>query len=464
MLSAEPAGANCAWGGTRADAGLDADGSGTLDPAEISSTSYVCNASSGWLSVTGAQQMLSNGSYVASDDGTPVELTLPASPALGDVVTITGAGAAGWKVRQNAGQSILTRGVPGSPELGRFHHTSAGAGAWTSVAVPDDGSRVYAMRGTSLYMSRDDGLTWSLASDYFQANVPSATGGVIATSATGQRILVGLQPTGGAYLSQDWGASWQQLPPASVPDNVSYVAVAMADSSPAMILSDGNAVISTADGVTWRQYLPGAHVSDVAMDAGGSTGRASTDDGSDLQLVWSMGSTNFNAPPVMNGSSLAMSANGRIFVSGRADGPPTGVVVFDLDGGGGVVLLGGAGSSISDVAISNDGRRILAAGASGRLYASHGVNANWDVYWAGRGTATDVTFGASPRVAMSGDGEKLFAVSGEGIAASIAHRTVPGEDGFLAGQRGDSVSLQYIGNGQFIVLNYTLNNGSFTIE
>lgn len=40
----EPAGANCASGGTRIQAGLDDDGNGALADAEVDTTSYVCNA------------------------------------------------------------------------------------------------------------------------------------------------------------------------------------------------------------------------------------------------------------------------------------------------------------------------------------------------------------------------------------------------------------------------------------
>lgn len=40
----EPAGRNCARGGTRIDAGIDANRNKVLDEQEITSTRYVCNA------------------------------------------------------------------------------------------------------------------------------------------------------------------------------------------------------------------------------------------------------------------------------------------------------------------------------------------------------------------------------------------------------------------------------------
>ena len=46
-ITQEPAGANCANGGLRVQGGLDANGDGTLQPAEVTSTSYVCNGANG---------------------------------------------------------------------------------------------------------------------------------------------------------------------------------------------------------------------------------------------------------------------------------------------------------------------------------------------------------------------------------------------------------------------------------
>jgi len=42
-MTAEPAGANCAYGGTKVTSGTDLDGGGTLDAGEITATRYVCN-------------------------------------------------------------------------------------------------------------------------------------------------------------------------------------------------------------------------------------------------------------------------------------------------------------------------------------------------------------------------------------------------------------------------------------
>lgn len=47
MVSAEPPGQNCAAGGQRIEVGVDRDGDGTLSPAEIGETAYICNGKDG---------------------------------------------------------------------------------------------------------------------------------------------------------------------------------------------------------------------------------------------------------------------------------------------------------------------------------------------------------------------------------------------------------------------------------
>jgi hypothetical protein len=53
-MTTESAGANCAGGGTKISAGIDANANGVLDNAEISSTGYVCQGANGAAGVTGS--------------------------------------------------------------------------------------------------------------------------------------------------------------------------------------------------------------------------------------------------------------------------------------------------------------------------------------------------------------------------------------------------------------------------
>ena len=49
-----PAGAQCAAGGTRVESGIDANGNGVLDAAELAATVYVCNGLHGAAGAAGA--------------------------------------------------------------------------------------------------------------------------------------------------------------------------------------------------------------------------------------------------------------------------------------------------------------------------------------------------------------------------------------------------------------------------
>jgi hypothetical protein len=60
--AAEPAGANCADGGTAISAGLDTDGDGVLTPTEVNSVTYVCGVAEG----SGVAEVL--GSLVATEE------------------------------------------------------------------------------------------------------------------------------------------------------------------------------------------------------------------------------------------------------------------------------------------------------------------------------------------------------------------------------------------------------------
>ncbi len=60
VTTAEAAGANCAAGGVRLDAGLDDDGDGTLQSGEIDATSYICNGADGAPGLTSLTRTSTN--------------------------------------------------------------------------------------------------------------------------------------------------------------------------------------------------------------------------------------------------------------------------------------------------------------------------------------------------------------------------------------------------------------------
>ncbi len=186
-ITTEPVGANCAYGGKKIETGLDANANGILDPAEVNSTAttYLCNgAGVNWVNVTGTtQQAISNTGYLANNDLAQVTITLPATPAVGDVVQVTGVGAAGWKIAQNAGQSVITQNMRGN--IGVTWTPRDAARFWKSVASSADGSKlVAAVNGGQLYTSAAFGVTWTPrdAARYWASVASSADGSKLAAA------------------------------------------------------------------------------------------------------------------------------------------------------------------------------------------------------------------------------------------------------------------------------------------
>ena len=198
----------CAYGGSTVNSGLDTNRNNILDPSEITSTSYVCNGEPGptgpagpgvtWSYVTGTSvQATSNTGYMV-DNVSQVMVTLPASPAVGDIVQVTGLGAGGWKIGQNAGQSIITKDLGG---IGAIWTARDSARQWWGVASSSDGTKlVAAVDGGQIYTSTDSGVTWTprdSARNWYG----------VASSSDGTKLVAAVYG-GQIYTSTDSGATW----------------------------------------------------------------------------------------------------------------------------------------------------------------------------------------------------------------------------------------------------------------
>ena len=79
-----------------------------------------------YTNVTGTSQAIGVNSGYISNNSALVTLTLPATAAVGDVIAIQGGGAGGWRVSQNAGQSIKFN----------LETTTAGTGGYLTSVSP----------------------------------------------------------------------------------------------------------------------------------------------------------------------------------------------------------------------------------------------------------------------------------------------------------------------------------------
>lgn len=59
-----------------------------------------------WVEVTGTSQAAAVNTGYILNNGSLVTLTLPSTAAVGDIVRVAGKGSGGWRVAQNAGQTI----------------------------------------------------------------------------------------------------------------------------------------------------------------------------------------------------------------------------------------------------------------------------------------------------------------------------------------------------------------------
>lgn len=92
------------------------------DPGTNTMTFNVVGGGLKWIEITvaGPTTLSSNTGYVTNNAVSTVLTTLPSTAAFGDVIRISGKGAAGWSLGQNAGQTIhfgnvsTTTGVGGS--------------------------------------------------------------------------------------------------------------------------------------------------------------------------------------------------------------------------------------------------------------------------------------------------------------------------------------------------------------
>jgi hypothetical protein len=457
----ESAGANCKYGGSKITSGLDTNRNSALDGNEVTITSYTCNGPpSGltWFDVTGTSvQALSNSGYMPHNDYNQVVVTLPASPALGDIVAVSGLGRAGFKIAQNAGQSIYTGHLPGgvfssiwTPRTNGLNNSTA----WRAVASSYDGSKlVIAASGNPIYYSGDGGYSWA-ASNAPAVNVQWTS---LASSTDGNK-MVATAYLNGVYVSSNAGASWTKtnLPAAG------YRAVASsADGNKLVVSTDVGGVIytSTNAGSTWTSHAiaNSGDILNVVSSADGNTLFVQEFFGFIYQSNDSGATWAVTGAPGLFWAGLAASADGIRLVAVGANG---GAIYTSEDGGATWGNKSFSNSiSFSSVASSADGTRLVGTAVGGQIWVSSNSGVSWTAKesvrsWAG--------------VASSSDGLKLVAVgtspNGIGVYTSTTtnvYSTTPGVIGGITGVQYDAIHLQYNGSGLFTVLN---SSGTFLVQ
>ena len=380
-----------------------------------------------WQVISGtSQQAESNKGYVANDPA-QVTITLPAAPAVGDIVAVSGAGAGGWKIAQNAGQSILAGNIVSS---GSTWGPRAPTLVWRTVASSADGTKLIAgPESGQIYASTDSGVSWS-------PHGPSPGWSSSASSADGSKLVAASYNS--VYTSSDSGTNWTLRSPAA------YCVASSADGKKLVTAHPGSGIYTSTDsGTNWTSR-------GLSFINWNST--ASSADGAKLVAVATSGQIYTSTDSGTNWISRSPASLSWLFVACSSDGIRLVAVAYNqqiyvsTDAG---ITWGTRESARSwyGVASSADGMKLVAVAYGGQIYVSSDGGSNWLPRESNRNWFA---------VASSADGLKLVAAEygsgGGGRLYTSSVGVTPGAAGYLTGAQGSAIQLQYLGNNQFMPL------------
>lgn len=431
-----------------------------------------------------AQQAAPNTDYtVAAASAGTVVVTLPPSAALqvNDTVSVTGESANSWRIAQNAGQTVATTNLSGNTSIGQSWTASNTPQPWHWLASNANGDVLVALANLGqINVSTDAGASWTQVG-------PTRTWISVDMTPSGDK-MVAVAFGGEMFMSTDRGASWNQVTHPALAEtagttagsfNREWESVAISDDGmhiAAAVLRDtvagtaGPIYLSHDGGVTWAaSSAPSAEWRGITMSPNGQLltavaigGRVYTSN--DFGATWtaSPGDT-----ANRDWYRVASSADGQTIAAAEHIG---GRMYITHDRGASWTLAGTPAGDYTTVAMSADGRVIVASITGER---TPGVP-DGAVYLSTNGGAS---FTAMPMpgtddnwraVAMSADGNMLIAGTGTftstpgQLYTSRSNRTMTGALGSLTGGQGNSVQLQYLGDGQFKVLSSA--GGAFSIR
>jgi hypothetical protein len=413
-----------------------------------------------WVTVSGSSASANpNVGYICTNNTTPVTITLPASPSVGDTYKVAGIGDAGWIIAQSANQQIFAGNLSGS--IGQSWSLSSSGlpspGNWEAIASSSDGTHLAAADAANyIYMSTNSGATWT------QPNSTAAYWSGIASSADGTHLIAcggdtpNFSASGDVYLSSNSGQSW--MPQTSSPMGSgpwSSVASSASGTVLAATVRGGYIYYSQNGGLGWSEGAStgGGYLwTSVACSASGTIMVAVAADGNifistNSGANWSSNSISSLGLPW---TSVACSEDGSRMVATTSGG----VIYLSTDYGAVWVEQDSPISGILNaVASSADGSRLAVvvggnstSSGTGNIYSSIDSGGTWSQL---PGSLVEDW----SAIASSADGSVLAAtVYGGGIYVSSQSSTTTGMAGYLFGAQHSTIDLLYVGNNQFIPL------------
>ena len=363
-------------------------------------------------------------------------VTLPATGITnGDIIRISGAGSGGWRVAQNAGQSIMG-------DFTSYRNaiwSSAGEPAnWHCLAASSDGSRMYAGlasgTGGGIYASTDYGNSWS------QTSANGSSWNAIACSADGSKVYAVANAT--ILISTNAGSSWSST---AASGNCSAVACSADGTKIVVAVKPGPIYLSTNSGASWNtSYSTALNWIALAASSDGSTFAGAVTNGN-IYVSANGGSSWSATGSALNWTALAISDDGlKLAASASGSG------IYVSSNAGSSWTQTGSALAWSCLAASADCSRLVAGVANGGLYGSMNFGGSWLPLWGG----TNQNWAA---LVSSADGTSLAGAAAGTSTGDLYYSnsadqttTTTGTSGSIFGSQATSVELQYIGNGIFM--------------
>ena len=359
-----------------------------------------------------------------------VTFTLPPTAAAnpGDVIYISSGGLGGWKILQNAGQSIKS---PNSLlNYSTWTNRPVPNVAWTGVACSTNGERIMGVSssatgiGYPFVLSADGGITWRTNS--FSQSYS------IASSADGSVLYAG-ENSGTVGISTDFGSSWVFQSVTSF-NNVTGLACSADGTKVYAAGTSGFIFYSPDSGVDWFQRNQSGNWSGLACSSDGSKVVA----GSSGNVFTS---SNFGAnwtQRSIQARYVTCSSDGNRIIAAQPNGPVN--ISSDF---GATWTQSLSGLNWSSVASSADGTRLVVTVNNGVIYTSTDSGNSWIAQNSGSRNWFSV--------ACSADGTKLMAGVNFGqiwtSQLTTTTSSTTGTSGYLQGLNFSTIQLLYMGSG-----------------
>ena len=410
-----------------------------------------------WQYVAAATQSAQpNAGYIVTNASAQTTITLPASPNVGDIIRVTGAGAGGWKLAQTTGQSIQVGTVAAALGAGETWTSNGIALPWSAVAASANGTKLVAVadHNNKIYVSVDGGLTWTAraAANKWRAVAASADGSTMVAAPNSDRI----------YVSTDSGVTWTT--PGTAPKSAWSSVAASADGNKLIAAVNGGSIciktmnITTGPGSGWGQCSAGTRAWVSVAASADATKLVAAALGDKIYTSADSGKTWTAQESSRNWKAVASSADGSKLVAAVYGGQ----IYTSLDSGA-TWTARESSRNWAAVTSSADGSKLAAVVNNGQIYTSTDAGITWSAQnssrsWSSVASSTDGT----KLVAAVGYTPVASAVSGliyvsAPVSATASSATTAGSAGYLTGGQGASIELQYIGNNLFLPVSHEGN-------